>query len=100
MDDRLPIDEILPAVLAALESFPSAVLTAAPGAGKTTRIPLAVRGESWVKGGRILMLEPRRLAARMAAERMARTLGERVGATVGYRVRLDARVSAETIIEV
>ena len=100
MDDRLPIDEVLPAVRAALERFPSVVLTASPGAGKTTRIPLAIRDDSWVRGNRIVMLEPRRLAARMAAERMARTLGERVGATVGYRVRLDARVSAETKIEV
>jgi ATP-dependent helicase HrpB len=76
------------------------VLVAPPGAGKTTGAPLALLGEPWVGGGKIIVLEPRRLAARAAAMRMSATLGEPVGRTVGYRVRLDTRVSAATRIEV
>ena len=76
------------------------VLEAPPGAGKTTRVPLALLHEGWVHGRRIIMLEPRRLAARAAAAYMARTLGENVGDTVGYRVRLDTKVSARTRIEI
>ena len=78
----------------------AAVLVAPPGAGKTTVVPLELLAEPWVAGGKIIVLEPRRLAARAAAERMAATLGEPVGQTVGFRVRLQAKVSAATRIEV
>lgn len=77
-----------------------AVLVAAPGAGKTTRVPVALQQQPWLAGRKVLMLEPRRLAARAAAQRMAQEMGAVVGATVGYRTRLDTRVSAETRIEV
>ncbi|WP_414693121.1 ATP-dependent helicase HrpB, partial [Pelagibacterium sp.] len=87
-------------ITTALEAGPNAVLVAPPGAGKTTRVPLALLDAPWRGDGRIIMLEPRRLAARAAARRMAQTLGEAVGETVGYRVRLDTRVSARTRIEV
>jgi ATP-dependent helicase HrpB len=96
----LPIDEALPALCAALRTRTAAVLEAPPGAGKTTRVPLALLGESWLDKQRLVMLEPRRLAARAAAHYMARTLGEQVGATVGYRVRGETRVSSRTRIEV
>ncbi|MCV2864932.1 ATP-dependent helicase HrpB [Albidovulum sediminicola] len=99
MKDRLPIDDALPGLLAALRDAGRAVLQAPPGAGKTTRVPLAML-EAGLVAGRILMLEPRRLAARAAAERMAATLGEPVGRTVGYRIRGEAKVSAATRIEV
>ncbi len=97
-DQPLPIDEALPALLAALQVRSNAVLVAPPGAGKTTRVPLALLDEAWTKGGKIIVLEPRRLAARAAAARMASTLGESVGATVGLRVRLESRISATTRI--
>jgi ATP-dependent helicase HrpB len=96
----LPIDPILPEIRAALAAAPGLVLQAPPGAGKTTRVPLALLGEHWLAGSRIVMLEPRRLAARAAAARMAETLGEPVGQTVGYRIRFEAKVSAATRIEV
>ena len=96
----LPIDDILPAVAAALADHAAAVVLAAPGAGKTTRIPLALLDAAWLGGKTILMLEPRRLAARMAATHMAATLGEKPGGTVGYRVRLESKISARTRIEV
>ncbi len=96
----LPIDDALPALLSALETGTTAVLQVPPGAGKTTRVPLALLDQAWAGSGRIIMLEPRRLAARGAARRMAQMLGEEVGQTVGYRVRMDARVSASTRIEV
>ncbi len=96
----LPIDDALPALLDALSVGTSAVLVAPPGAGKTTRVPLALLDCPWRGDGRILVLEPRRLAARGAADRMARTLGERLGETVGIRARLGTRVSARTRIEV
>src|SRR5271168_1709730 len=96
----LPIEEALPALKAALASHNAAVLVAPPGAGKTTVTPLALLGEPWVAGGKLIVLEPRRIAARAAAERMAWTLGEQVGETVGYRVRLASRVSPRTRIEV
>ncbi|MBO6626363.1 MAG: ATP-dependent helicase HrpB, partial [Roseicyclus sp.] len=96
---QLPIEDILPELLDALETERRAVLQAPPGAGKTTRVPLALL-QADVSKGRILMLEPRRLAARAAAERMAQTLGEQVGQTVGYRIRGDSAVSRATRIEV
>jgi ATP-dependent helicase HrpB len=109
----LPIDAVLPALKAALERGPYAVLVAAPGAGKTTRVPLALLDAPWltqrlaerpVSGSlgpeRIIMLEPRRLAARAAARFMAASLGEPPGETVGYRVRLDSRIGPRTRIEV
>ncbi|GJE18957.1 ATP-dependent helicase HrpB [Methylobacterium marchantiae] len=97
----LPIDAALPALLAALEAGSSAVLVAPPGAGKTTRVPLALLDAPWLgRTGRIILLEPRRLAARGAAERMAATLGERVGDTIGLRVRLGSKISRTTRIEV
>ncbi len=96
----LPIDDALPALREALAQGTNAVLEAPPGAGKTTRVPLALLDAPWLEGRRIVMLEPRRLAARAAAHFMARTLGEAVGDTVGYRVRGDTRVSRRTRIEV
>jgi ATP-dependent helicase HrpB len=99
MEILLPIDDVMPEVLEALRSHGRLVLQAPPGAGKTTRVPLAML-EAGLTQGRILMLEPRRLAARAAAERMAQTLGEDVGQTVGYRVRGASAVSKSTRIEV
>ncbi|WP_299416070.1 ATP-dependent helicase HrpB [uncultured Sulfitobacter sp.] len=95
----LPIDDVMPQVITALRTQGRLVLQAPPGAGKTTRVPLAMIDANLAKG-RILMLEPRRLAARAAAERMAQTLGESVGQTVGYRVRGASAVSNDTKIEV
>src|SRR4051812_20886088 len=97
---HLPIDEVLPALRAVLARRSSAVLQAPPGAGKTTRVPLALLDERWLASQRIVMLEPRRLAARAAARRMADSLGESVGATVGFRVRGEARIGARTRVEV
>jgi ATP-dependent helicase HrpB len=96
----LPIDAAMPDLVAALARGTTAVLVAPPGAGKTTRVPLVLAAESWAAGKKILVLEPRRLAARAAASRMAKTLGERVGDTVGYRVRFGTMVSKRTRIEV
>ncbi len=96
----LPIDAVLPALREALAARHEAVLEAPPGAGKTTRVPLALLDEPWLAGQTILMLEPRRLAARAAAERLASELGEKVGETVGYRIRLESRVGPRTRIEV
>lgn len=96
----LPIDAMLPALRRALDERDEAVLEAPPGAGKTTRVPLALLDAPWLAGQRIVMLEPRRLAARAAAERMASELGEKVGETVGYRIRLDSKVGPRTRIEV
>src|SRR5205807_8652510 len=91
----LPIDAALPELTAALRANNAAVLVAPPGAGKTTRVPLVLAAEHWAqqadRPGRILVLEPRRLAARAAAERMAQNLGERVGETVGLRVRCGSK---------
>jgi ATP-dependent helicase HrpB len=98
--DSLPIDEALPRLKAALAARTAAVLVAPPGAGKTTRVPLALLDAPWLKGGKIVMQEPRRLAARAAARRMAASLGEAVGETVGYRVRFDSKVGPRTRIEV
>ncbi|MCO5078138.1 MAG: ATP-dependent helicase HrpB [Chelatococcus sp.] len=96
----LPIDDALPALTGHLRATSHAVLVAPPGAGKTTRVPLVLIDEPWVAGGRIILLEPRRLAARGAAERMAATLGEAVGETVGLRVRLGSKIGPKTRIEV
>lgn len=97
---ELPIDSILPELRDTLRAQVNAVLVAPPGAGKTTRIPLALLEEPWLAGRRILMLEPRRLAARAAAGFMAAMRGESVGETVGYRVRMDTKVGPTTRIEV
>ncbi|KQB53863.1 ATP-dependent helicase [Pseudomonas endophytica] len=96
----LPIDDVLPALRQALRERHEAVLEAPPGAGKTTRVPLALLNEPWLAGQTIVMLEPRRLAARAAAERLASELGEKVGETVGYRIRLDSKIGPNTRIEV
>ena len=95
-----PVDQIIPQLSDALATSPAALLVAEPGAGKTTRVPLKLLDAPWLKHQKIVMLEPRRLAARNAAHRMAETLGEEVGGTVGYTVRLERRVSAKTRIEV
>lgn len=92
----LPIDAVLPQVLASLDDHARLVLEAPPGAGKTTRVPLALLDTHWLAGRQIVMLEPRRLAARAAARFMASQLGEEVGATIGYRVRFESKVSAAT----
>ncbi len=97
---ELPVSHVLPEIGAALKSGRRAVLSAPPGAGKTTLVPLYLLDQDWRGDGRIILLEPRRLAARAAAGRMASLLGEVVGETVGYRMRLDTRISARTRIEV
>ena len=95
-----PISPLLPAIADSLAAHPRLVLEAPPGAGKTTQVPLALLDAPWLQGGRIVMLEPRRVAARSAAQFMARQLGEPVGETVGYRIRFENRISARTRIEV
>lgn len=100
MQKDLPVFETLPTLNAALAEQGTAVLVAPPGAGKTTAVPLALLDESWLGDRKILLLQPRRLAARTAARRMASTLGEAVGARIGYRMRFETKVSAETKIEV
>ena len=100
MKSGLPIDEVLPALRSALEHGRNAVLEAPPGAGKSTVVPIALLEEPWLRGGKILMLEPRRLATRAVAARMANTLGEAPGETVGFRMRQETRVSRRTRIEV
>ncbi len=95
----LPVDAVLPALKEALRARNAAVLVAQPGAGKTTRVPLALLGEPWVNSGKILVLEPRRIAARAAASFMANAIGERLGETVGLRVRFGSKVGANTRIE-
>jgi ATP-dependent helicase HrpB len=96
----LPIDEILPALRATLGRHRNAVVEAPPGAGKSTVVPIALLEEPWLRGGKLIMLEPRRLATRAVAARMAATLGEAPGETVGYRMRLETRVGKRTRIEV
>jgi ATP-dependent helicase HrpB len=95
-----PITPLLPDIRTSLASQPRLVLEAPPGAGKTTQVPLALRDELWLEGRKIVMLEPRRIAARAAAQFMAQQLGEPVGQTVGYRIRFESKVSAATRIEV
>jgi ATP-dependent helicase HrpB len=96
----LPVESAIPTLAAALRNAGTAVLQAPPGAGKTTRVPLALLDEPWLGGGRIILLEPRRIAARAAAGWMAQSLGEEPGGTVGYRIRRESRVSARTRVEV
>ena len=95
-----PIHEVLPELLAGLAENPAAVLTAEPGSGKTTIVPLVLLDEPWLQGRKIIMLEPRRLAARAAAVRLSQLAGERLGGLVGYRVRFDSKVSRKTRVEV
>ncbi|OOG40401.1 ATP-dependent helicase HrpB [Rhodanobacter sp. C05] len=95
-----PITPLLPEIRAALAAHPRLVLEAPPGAGKTTQVPLALLDAAWLAGQKIVMLEPRRIAARAAAQFMAQQLGEEVGRTVGYRIRFESMVSAATRIEV
>ena len=97
---EFPVDGVIPQLSEALALGSAAILVAEPGAGKTTRVPLKLLASPWLGTRKIVMLEPRRLAARAAAKRMAETLGEAIGETVGYTVRLDRRVSARTRIEV
>jgi ATP-dependent helicase HrpB len=99
-DTPLPIDAVLDELARTLTANNAAVLVAPPGAGKTTRVPLALLDAPWLNDKKIIMLEPRRIAARASAERMARTLGERAGETVGYRVRFGSKISRATRIEV
>lgn len=98
--NELPILQVIPLIQETYRRHHSAILIAEPGAGKTTQTPIAFLDEPWLKGRKIIMLEPRRIAARSAASYMASAIGEPVGKTIGYRVRMDSRVSAETIIEV
>jgi len=98
-DTPLPIDAVLDDLARTLDVNNAAVLVAPPGAGKTTRVPLALLDVPWARNKKIIVLEPRRIAARASAERMARTLGERVGETVGYRVRFGSKISRATRIE-
>ncbi|WP_267225345.1 ATP-dependent helicase HrpB [Dyella silvae] len=95
-----PITPLLPEICASLAAHPRLVLEAPPGAGKTTQVPLALLDQPWLAGAKILMLEPRRIAARAAAQFMSRQLGEELGQTVGYRIRFESKISAATRIEV
>lgn len=99
-DTPLPIDAVLDDLSRTLEARNAAVLVAPPGAGKTTRVPLALLDAPWARGKKIIVLEPRRIAARASADRMAKSLGERAGETVGYRVRFGSKISRTTRIEV
>ena len=90
---ELPVDAVLPEIIASLQQSPNLVIEAAPGAGKTTRVPPAILG---IVSGEVIVLEPRRIAARMAARRVATELGEAVGETVGYQVRFEERISPRT----
>ncbi len=96
----LPIEDVIPQILSDLRDKTRLVISAPPGAGKTTRVPLALLEESWTASRKIILVEPRRIAARAAAERMAATIGERVGQTIGLRSRLDVRTSKDSRIEV
>ena len=98
--DNLPVQQALPALFEALACSGRAVLSAPPGSGKTTLVPLELLAQPWLQGRKILLLEPRRLAARASAARMASLLGEPLGETLGYQVRLERRVSNRTRIEV
>src|SRR3569623_3267843 len=99
-DTPLPIDAVLAELSTTLVRANIAVLVAPPGAGKTTRVPLALLDAPWVGNRKIIVLEPRRIAARAAADRMAQTLGEKTGETVGYRVRFGSKISRKARLEV
>src|SRR3954464_14841521 len=94
----LPIDAILPELTASLRRTPCLVLEAPPGAGKTTRVPRALLDGGFAKEGEIVVLEPRRLAARLSAARVAQELGESLGETVGYKLRFEDKTSEKTRI--
>lgn len=96
----LPIHAVLEPLKSAMAEQPAVVLAAPPGAGKTTVVPLALLDQPWLGDGKVLVLEPRRLAARAAADRMAATLGQKAGDTVGYRTRLQSRIGPATRVEV
>src|SRR3990167_8310132 len=96
----LPIEDVIEPIRAELRNSVRLVISAPPGAGKTTRVPLALLDQPWLDGRKLILVEPRRIAARAAAERMAASLGERVGQTVGLRSRLDVRTSKDSRIEV
>ncbi len=96
----LPIEDVIPQIVEALRNETRLVISAPPGAGKTTRVPLTLINEAWTEGRKLILVEPRRIAARAAAERMASTLGEKVGQTIGLRSRLDVRTSKDSRIEV
>ncbi len=100
MQKPLPIEVAIPQIRSTLREKRCAVLQAPPGAGKTTRVPLALMEETWLEGRKIVLLEPRRLAARAAAQRMSELLGEPLGKRVGYHIRLDRRIGPQTRIEV
>ncbi len=100
MTESLPIEHVIPKIRHALENRRTAVVQAPPGAGKTTRVPLALLDEPWLSGQKIVMLEPRRLATRASAARMAEMIGEPLGKTVGYHIRMDRVIGPETKIEV
>jgi ATP-dependent helicase HrpB len=87
----LPIEDVIPQIVEALRNETRLVISAPPGAGKTTRVPLTLISEAWTEGRKLILVEPRRIAARAAAERMAATLGEKVGQTIGLRSRLDVK---------
>ncbi len=96
----LPITEVIPNIKEKLAAHNTLILNAPPGAGKSTLLPLALFEETWLKGQKIIMLEPRRLAAKTIANRLSDLLGEQVGQTVGYRIRFETKVSANTKIEI
>ena len=98
--ETLPVKKVLPELRQALAAERAAVLQAPPGAGKTTLVPLALLDEPWLKDKTVMMLEPRRLAARTSAMRMADMIGESVGKTVGYQVRMDRKIGPATRVEV
>ena len=91
----LPIEDVIPQIVRELRDRTRLVISAPPGAGKTTRVPLALLDEAWLAGRKLILVEPRRIAARAAAERMASTLGEKVSETIGLRSRLDVRTSKD-----
>ncbi|MBA3972115.1 MAG: hypothetical protein H0X46_08225 [Bacteroidetes bacterium] len=100
INNDLPINEIIPALKTKLETEPVLILQAPPGAGKSTVLPLQLLNEKWLTGKKIIMLEPRRLAARSVASRMASLLNEDIGETIGYRIRFENKISKNTRIEV
>ena len=96
----LPIQTVLPQLHNQLENHSSVILAAEPGSGKTTIVPLTLLDKSWLKDQKIILLEPRRLATRMAARRMSELAGDTLGGLIGYRIRFDTQISTRTRIEV